>query len=128
MKLKKITPEGVYSCTKGSLRKKAGELYRSLNGFFRDHHRFELKQFAVIIDFLETKVREITDRLKLLMNDQSDILNRLAEVPGIAELSAQSILGELGADLSSFANERALSSWAGVAPGNNQSAGKKVLW
>ncbi len=121
----KITPEGVYSCLKRTLKQKASELYRALNGFFRDHHRFELKQLGDTIAFLETKVEKITQRLIFLMSDHKDLLKRLAEIPGVGEFSAQSILGELGTDLSSFANENTLSSWAGLSPGNNESAGKR---
>ena len=59
------------------------------------------------------------------MTSHEDILKRLIAIPGVGIKSSQSILGELGYDLSSFANEKALCSWAGVAPGNNQSAGKR---
>lgn len=120
-----ITLEGIKQRAKGQLKQKVKELYRSLQGFFREHHRFEVFGFLEIISCLEKQVESITKRLKSLMGEHEELLSRLINIPGIQELSAQAILGELGSDLSTFANENALCSWAGVAPGNNQSAGKR---
>ncbi len=120
-----VTLDGVEKRTKGKLRKKVGELYRSLQGFFREHHRFEILSFLQVISCLEEQVETITVRLGSLMSDHEELFFRLKAVPGIADVSAQGILAELGSDLSMFDNENALSSWAGVAPGNNQSAGKR---
>ncbi len=120
-----ITLAGVEKRTKGKLRNKMGELYRSLQGFFRDHHRFEILSFLKIIKCLEEQIVFITAKLESLMNDHDELLFRLKEIPGIQDVAAQSVLAELGSDLSMFANENILSCWAGVAPGNNQSAGKR---
>ena len=120
-----ITLEGVKKRSKGQLRNKVDELYRSLQGFFRDHHRFKILSFLNIIACLEEQMESITKRLASLMGDRDDLLSRLDDIPGIHQISAQSVLAELGIDLSAFANENALSCWAGVAPGNNQSAGKR---
>ncbi len=122
---KEITLDGVEKRAKGRLRKKAGELYRSLRGFFRDHHRFEILSFLTVISCLEEQIEAITVRLGSLMSDHDELLSRLKSVPGIHDFSAQGILAELGSDLSMFADENVLCSWAGVAPGNNQSAGKR---
>ncbi len=120
-----ITLEGVKKRSKAQLRNKTDELYRSLQGFFRDHHQFEISYLMKIVAYLEEQAELITKRLASLMGDHCDLLTRLDEIPGIDLISAQSVLAELGSDLSAFANENALSCWAGVAPGNNQSAGKR---
>lgn len=120
-----ITLSGVEERTKGKLRKKVGELYRSLQGFFREHHRFEIQSFLRVIECLEEQISALTTRLRSLMGDHEELLARLRCVPGIEEVAAQSILAELGSDLTMFANENVLCSWAGVAPGNNQSGGKR---
>lgn len=122
---KEITLEGVEQRAKGKLKKKSSELYRSLQGFFREHHRFEILGFLKIISCLEEQIAANTARLKLLMGDHDELSSRLIDIPGIQQVSAQAILAELGSDLSEFANENVLSAWAGVAPGNNQSAGKR---
>lgn len=120
-----ISLSGVEERTKGKLRKKVGELYRSLQGFFREHHRFEIQSFLRVIECLEDQISALTTRLRSLMGDHEELLARLRCVPGIEEVAAQSILAELGSDLTTFANENVLCSWAGVAPGNNQSGGKR---
>lgn len=120
-----LTLEEVGRMTKGRLRSKVVELHRSIQGFFRTHHRFEVLSLLKIIAALEQEIEEMTKRLNSLMKDHTDLLKRLDEIPGIDIVSAQSVLAELGSDLSSFANENYLCSWAGVAPGNNQSAGKR---
>ncbi len=120
-----ITPDGVAKRARGSLRKKAGELHRSLQGFFREHHRFEILSFLKIVACLEEQIKTITARLGSLMGGREELLSRPKAVPGIQDVAAQGILAELGCDLSMFANENVLCSWAGVTPGNNQSAGKR---
>ena len=122
---KQITYEGVAQCTRGSLSKKVEELYRSLQGFFTDHHRFEIECFLTIISVLTNQVKSISDRISKLMSSKSDVLDRLTEIPGVSKISSQALLGELGHDLKTFDTPAALASWAGVAPGNNESAGKR---
>lgn len=120
-----ITYEGVEKCAKGSLRKKLNELYRSIKGFFNDHHRFEIESFMTIIGVLEKERVSVSERIFNLMTSQTDLLERLSKIPGVAEHTAQTLLGELGTTLETFASSKALASWAGVAPGNNESAGKR---
>ena len=115
----------VQECTRGRLRDKAQELYRSIQGFFEEHHRFLLAGMMRILKTLEQENEEISARMKELMQAQQDLLNRLDEVPGISELSAQYVLSELGPELDTFPNAAALAAWAGLCPGNNESAGKR---
>jgi len=120
-----ITLKEVEKCAKGSLQSKTKELYRSIQGFFTDHHKFLLQSLLRVIDRLEIEIATLTTRIKLVMKDQKELTSRLDEVPGINETSAHAILGVLGDDLSSFKNEDTLSSWSGLSPGNNESAGKR---
>lgn len=115
----------VQECAKGSLRDKVQELYRSIHGFFEEHHRFLLASMMRILKTLEQENEEISARMKELMQAQQDLLSRLDEVPGISELSAQYVLSELGPGLDTFPSSAALASWAGLCPGNNESAGKR---
>lgn len=115
----------VQECAKGSLRDKVQELYRSIHGFFEEHHRFLLASMMRILKTLEQENEEISARMKELMQAQQDLLSRLDEVPGISELSAQYVLSELGPELDTFPSSAALASWAGLCPGNNESAGKR---
>jgi transposase len=63
--------------------------------------------------------------MKAVMQDYDDTITRLDVVPGINELSAQYVLGELGPTLKEFRSSGALASWSGLCPGNNESAGKR---
>jgi transposase len=86
----------VQECARGRLRDKTQELYRSIQGFFEEHHRFLLAGMMRILKTLEQENEEISARMKELMQARQDLLNRLDEVPGISELSAQYVLSELG--------------------------------
>ena len=115
----------IEECARGSLKNKVPELVRAINGFFEDHHRFQLKSMLSAVDHHIQEIRKITNRLKLLMADHQELLNRLDEIPGINELAAQSVIGHIGIDLADFPNEPSICSWAGLCPGNNESAGKR---
>ncbi len=78
-----------------------------------------------ILEILEEENARIDQRMKKLMQAHDDLLNRMDDVPGINTLSAQYILSELGPELTTFPNAASLASWAGLCPGNNESAGKR---
>ena len=110
---------------KRGLKAKAKELHRSVHGFFEDHHRFQLIGMMEMIATFEKRVTEITQRMDTLTAKHQDLLNRLDEIPGIDKKSAQSIVSEIGVTLDEFTCMAALASWAGLCPGNNESAGKR---
>lgn len=120
-----MTLEAIEQCTRGSLKSKVEELYLSIQGFFEEHHRFQLIGLMETISVFESRQSEITERLTQLMAPHQDILARLDEIPGIDKKSAQSILSEIGVELDEFISTAALASWAGLCPGNNESAGKR---
>lgn len=122
---REITFREVEKCAKGKAKSKTRELNRSIQGFFEDHHRFQLKSLMETISDLENRISEITSRLDQLIEPHQDILDRLDEIPGINKVSAQSILSEIGVTLDEFISTAALASWAGLCPGNNESAGKR---
>jgi len=120
-----ITLERVEACTKGRLKQKVSELYSSLHGYFRDHHRFQLVTMMESINVFKKQIDQINARLDSLTSKHKDLLDRLDEIPGIDKKSAQSILGEVGITLDEFKTMAAFISWAGLCPGNNESAGKR---
>ena len=77
------------------------------------------------VSSFESRISEITQRLDRLMAPHQDILDRLDGIPGIDRVSAQSVLSEIGVTLDEFICMAALASWAGLCPGNNESAGKR---
>ena len=122
---KELTLKDVEACVKGSLNSKTEELYRSIQGFFEDHHRFQLELLLHTISTLEEQIESITARLNALMEPYEELLTRLDEVYGINTVAAQSVISHIGVNLNEFANEHALASWCGLSPGNNESAGKR---
>ena len=120
-----ITIADIESCAKGTLRDKVSDLHRSIQGFFERHHRFQLHSLLHILETLEEENVLIDQRMKKLMRKHDDLLNRMDDVPGINTLSAQYILSGLGPELTTFPNAASLASWAGLCPGNNESAGKR---
>ena len=122
-----LSLENIRANSKGGLKSKAEELLSSVQGFFEDHHRFQLIGMMEVIAGFETKIAEITDRLDALTAGHQDLLDRLDEIPGIDKKSAQSIVSEIGVTLDEFMCMAALASWAGLCPGNNESAGKRKI-
>jgi len=117
--------EHVEQCAEGSLKQKVAELLRAIQGFFEAHHRFQLKIMMHTIAHLESEIEAITKRLDRILIPNQALMDQLDEVPGIDKKTAQSIIGHIGDTLTSFRSDKALASWAGLCPGNNQSAGKR---
>jgi transposase len=120
-----ISSEQVHQAARGKLKGKADELVRAVSGSFEDHHRFLLSALLQTIDKLEQIVCDLDNRLKALMTDHAHLLERMDQVPGVNDVAARGILAEIGADLEAFPSPGALCSWAGLSPGNNESAGKR---
>lgn len=101
------------------------EMIKALEGRLTPHHQFMLKMIQqsiadkeALIDALETKI----DELAVAYEVELDLLQT---IPGVGRDSAISIISEIGTDMERFPNEKHLSSWAGMSPGNNESGGKK---
>jgi transposase len=120
-----LSVEDIEKCAKGSLRTKVDELLKSIQGFFEDHHRFQLRGMRRIISELEQQVQLITERLRQLMKPHKELINRLDQIPGVNEIAAQSVLSHIGVTMSEFHSDAALCCWSGLSSGNNESAGKR---
>ena len=120
-----LTLLDIEGCVRGKLRGKEKELYRSIQGFFSDHHRFILKRLLKTVVVLEKEIAGFDKQIRRLMKDQKELLERMKKAAGISDVSACDILAELGPDLSGFRTDAAMASWSGLCPGNNESAGKR---
>ena len=98
---------------------------KSIKGFFSEHHRFQLISILTLIEALEKQISLVHTRLCQLLSDRRDKVERLMAVPGISEVSAHALLSEIGDSLDQFESAASLASWAGLCPGNNESAGKR---
>ena len=122
---KPLTLSEIQICVRGKLKGKEEELYRSIQGFFSDHHRFILKRLLETIDMLESEIAEFESHIRHLMRGQNALLDRIKKAAGIADVSSCEILAEIGPDMTAFRTGEAIVSWAGLCPGNNESAGKR---
>jgi transposase len=120
-----ITLEQMEGCLRGKLKAKRDELFRSIQGFFLPHHGYLLSSLLKTIASLEGEIEAINDRLRRVMETHEPLLELLMKVPGISEVSARATLAEAGPSMDTFRSSAALCSWAGLCPGNNESAGKR---
>lgn len=111
---------------RGRLRQKIDDLERALKGQIRSIHRTLLKLHLEHIDELNAKIQALSAEIEQLLIpfDPTQALERLMTIPGVGRRIAEVILAELGTDMSQFPSAAHAASWAGLAPGKNESAGK----
>jgi transposase len=107
------------------LRGKIPELKQALQGRITDHHRFLLRALLEQIEFLEGLIARFDAQIDQAMEPFAVAAERLEGIPGIGEKAAEVVVAELGVDMKPFPTPGHLSSWAGLCPGNDQSAGKR---
>ena len=107
------------------LRSKIPQLQRALRGSVTEHHRFLLRTQMDHLLHLEAMIRRYEERIDGALSPQGEPMARLLTVPGLDVRVAQVVLAEIGTDMSQFPTAGHLASWAGLASGNNESAGKR---
>jgi transposase len=120
-------PDEIVLLASRRLNKKLPELLKALDGELTDRHRFLLKQIHSHVKWLEDRVKEIDSQVVAAMKPYQEEWQLLQTIPGIDILSAAMLLAEIGPDMNCFGGKDRLSSWAGMCPGNNESAGKKKV-
>jgi transposase len=101
------------------------ELYEACQGFVTEHHVYMLQLIRKEINDTEHTIESLNQRIKEVLSSYENALELLKKVPGISAKSVEDLVAEIGLDMSVFPTEKHLASWAGMAPGNNESAGKK---
>lgn len=110
---------------KGVLRKKLPELELALDGRLQEHHRFMLRLQLRRLEQVERDVAEMDERIHLQLVPYQHQHRRLTQIPGVNTIIAAVLIAEIGVDMTVFKSAQHLASWAGISPGNNESAGKK---
>jgi transposase len=121
----KATPQEMADLAKGLLRKKIPELEPALEGKLEEHHRFLLRLQLERLEAAEKDLAVLEQRIQEKLKPYEAQLALLQEIPGVDWTLAAVILAELGIDMKAFGNVSQLASWAGVCPGNHESAGKR---
>lgn len=117
-------PEVLAELARGRLRAKLPALRQALEGRFRGHHGLLVAQMLAHLDYLDETIETLSaevDRVIAPFSRQRDLL---ITIPGVARRTAEVIIAETGGDMSRFPSAAHLASWAGMCPGNNESAGK----
>ena len=118
-------PTVLADLAKGKLRTKLPALRQALAGYFRSHHRFLIGQILAKVDFLDETLVTLTEEIDRHVVPFEAMLTNLDTIPGVDRKAAITILAETGGDMRRFATAGHLCSWAGMCPGQNESAGKR---
>jgi transposase len=106
------------------MRPKTDQLQQALAGRFSDHHARLCAKMLTHIDNLTTTVEELTGDIQAEIEPFQDTRRRLTTIPGVGDRIAEILIAETGGDMTRFPTPQHLASWAGMCPGNNESAGK----
>jgi transposase len=109
----------------GTLRRKIPQLEVALEGQFTAHHARLIAGALELVDVLGRQIAEIDQQRRELLTEVAPQLEQLDSIPGIDEITARDIIAEIGLDMTHFGSASRLAAWAGLAPGNNESAGKR---
>jgi len=121
----KLRTEEMAELSKGRLRQKRGDLKEALVGQVREHHKFMIKVSLKHIRAMEKILLDVERKIQEKMDRQyQEEYALLQTIPGVKG-EASTLIAEMGVDMGRFPSEQHLSSWAGMSPGNNESAGKK---
>jgi transposase len=118
-------PVKIAALAVGKLRRKQEDLVLALEGDLSDRHRFLLQRITNHIRWIEDQLQELDGQIVAAMAPYQEEWRLMQTIPGIDQLSAAMLLAEIGPDMGRFGSKERLSSWAGMCPGNHESAGKK---
>jgi transposase len=121
-------PAVLAELARGPLRKKRPQLQQALRGQLRPHQSFVLTELLAQIESLEETIARFTAQIQGMCAEDTDeaaVVALLDTIPGLSQATAQVIVAEIGTDMHRFPSAAALAAWAGLAPGNNESAGRQ---
>ncbi len=120
-----ITAESIIKIARGKVKSKVSGLVDALNNRLRSHHREMIGFSWKHLEYLERTILDVETRIGQCLSPYQKEIELLDSIPGVNKTAAAVIIAELGTDMSVFPSDAHVSSWAGVSPGNNESASKK---
>jgi transposase len=118
-------PAVLADLARGHLRKKIPALKEALVGRFEAEHALVVGQILAHIDFLDEAIDRLSDAIAEQIAPFAAQRDLLMTIPGVRQRAAEVLIAEIGVDMTVFPTPKHLASWAGVCPGNDQSAGKR---
>jgi transposase len=120
-----MTSQEMAQLAKGRLRNKIEPLEQSLEGYLSDHHRLILRLSLQMIASYDEAIENLNGEIDKRMEPHQELSQRLSTIPGVKKKTIECLMAEIGTDMSRFPSHAHLASWAGVSPGNNETAGKR---
>ena len=121
-----LSPVAMAELAQGKMRPKREQLAQALTGHLQPHHRLLITEHLAHIGNLEQAITRLSAEIAERLTPYEEILLRLETIPGIKRRIAEILLAEMGPDMSRFPSAAHLASWAGMCPGNRESAGKRL--
>lgn len=121
-----FNPEHCVSLLKRSLKQKADSVLESIEGYsITPEQKFRMRVVRAHLDYIEQSVAQIDAKIDTMVAPQEGLITLMSTIPGVDPKSAITIISEIGTDVAQFGSSKRLCCWAGLTPGNNESAGKK---
>ena len=121
-----VAPAELAELARGRLREKIPLLQEALRGTLGAHHRFMIPRILGMIELLEEQITTLDQEIEARQRPFVEAVERLDTIPGVGQRTAEILVAEVGVDLSRFPTAGHLASWAGLCPGNHESAGKRL--
>lgn len=119
-------PDTLAELAKGLLRNKIPALRQALAGRLTAHHRFMLRELLDDLEHTEAKMTTVEAEIERRLRPFQAEIDRLCTIPGVDRVTAWGLVSEIGLDMDQFPSAHHLASWAGMCPGNAESAGKRL--
>jgi transposase len=118
--------ERLAAMARGLLKRKAEALRVALEGGVNEHHRFCLKQLLAQYDFINQQIVEFDEEIARQTAGMAEAISLLDTIPGVDAVAARALVAEIGTNMDQFPTAKHCASWAGLCPGNEESAGKRL--
>ena len=121
-----FNPEYCVSLLQRSLKKKADSVLVSIEGYqISKEQKLRMNTIRSHLTYIENSIKYLDDTIDSMVAPYESLITLMCTIPGIERKSAINVISEIGNDVSLFGSSKRLCSWAGLTPGNNESAGKK---
>jgi transposase len=118
-------PEILAELARGKLRSKIPALREALEGRFSAHHGLMVGRMLAHIDYLDESIAQLSMEIERVIAPFAEEVELLDTIPGVNRRTAEVLIAEIGTNMDRFPTHRHLASWAGMCPGNDESAGKR---